>query len=256
MAQGVVARMKVRRQPSRRSVRYVAALAACLVVAAGCKGPWGWGQNNFGQVGDGTTTTRTAPVELDPGYTVVAAGDKHTVAVRTNGTLWAWGVNGSGRLGDGTTTDRLVPTQVGTATTWKTVSAGAAHTVALRTDGSLWAWGSNASGQLGDGTTTTRTAPVHIGTDTWASISAGADHTVGIRTDGTLWAWGLNSDRPGREQHDDQPTGTGPDRYRDELELHRGRRGPHDRRLPPTERCGHGVATSRASSATAPRRTS
>ena len=80
----------------------MAALAACLVLAAGCKGPWGWGQNNFGQVGDGTTSTRTAPVEIDPGYTVVAAGSKHTVGVRTNGTLWAWGENGSRQLGDGT----------------------------------------------------------------------------------------------------------------------------------------------------------
>ena len=83
--------MMVRSQRRRHVARSVAILAAGLVFAVGCKGPWGWGQNGFGQVGDGTTATRTAPVEIDPGYSAVATGNAHTVAVRTDGTLFACG---------------------------------------------------------------------------------------------------------------------------------------------------------------------
>ena len=100
----------------------------------------------------------------------MAAGDDHTVAVKTDGTLWAWGST-TGQLGDGTTTDRSSPVQVGTATNWASVAAGNDHTVAVKTDGTLWAWGDNDSGQLGDGTTTNRSSPVQVGTATnWASV--------------------------------------------------------------------------------------
>jgi alpha-tubulin suppressor-like RCC1 family protein len=158
---------------------------------------WAWGKNSGGQLGDGTTTRRTSPVQVGSAttWTKVAAGENHSVGLRSNGTLWAWGSNFSGQLGDGTTTTRTSPVQIGTATTWTQVVAGSFHTVAIRSDGTLWAWGSNADGQLGDGTTTHRTSPVQIGSaTTWAKVAAGIGHTVALRTNGTVWAWGDNAD--------------------------------------------------------------
>ena len=123
----------------------------------------------------------------------IAAGEFHTVAIKTDGTLWAWGYNAYGQLGDGTTTNRHSPVQIGTGTDWAKVEAGKEYTVAIKTDGTLWAWGANYSGQLGDGTTTWRYSPVQIGSDTnWAKVAAGDRYTVAIKTDGTLWAWGDN----------------------------------------------------------------
>src|SRR5450759_3921203 len=157
---------------------------------------WAWGYNEYGQLGDGTTTSRSTvgQVGTDTRWASISAGGWHTVAVKTDGTLWAWGYNGYGRLGDGTTTDRSAPVQVGTDTHWAHVSAGGWHTVAVKTDGTLWAWGLNGNGELGDGTTTSRSTPVQVGTDThWASVAVGSEHTVAVKTDGTLWAWGANS---------------------------------------------------------------
>jgi len=140
-----------------------------------------------------------APVPVT--WASVSAGNRHTLAIRPDGTLWAWGNNSSGQLGDGTTTTRLSPVQIGTATNWASVAIGSGghHTLAIRTDGTLWAWGENMTNQLGDGTTTDRFSPVGIGAATnWESVVAGTagigiGHTVAIRTDGTLWAWGANS---------------------------------------------------------------
>ncbi|GEP51133.1 hypothetical protein FNO01nite_18050 [Flavobacterium noncentrifugens] len=157
---------------------------------------WAWGNNNFGQLGDGTTINRTTPTRIGTAinYANVGIGQNHTVAVKTDGTIWAWGWNSSGQLGDGTTTDKTSPTRIGTATNWKNVSGGSLHTVAVKTDGTLWTWGSNSSGQLGDGTNTNRNIPTQIGTATnWDTVAAGGELTVARKTDGSLWAWGNNN---------------------------------------------------------------
>lgn len=131
---------------------------------------------------------------------MVAAGLRHTLALKSDGTLWAWGWNASGQLGDGTTTDRSSPvkigegfTQVAAGLSWQDSSDSFhdGHSLALKEDGSLWAWGGNTYGQLGDGTTTQRSSPVKIG-DGYVSVSAGAHHSVAIKADGSLWAWGGN----------------------------------------------------------------
>ena len=163
---------------------------------------WAWGYNYYGQLGDGTNgsgTNKNTPVQVGTAndWISVTAGDHHTLAIKTDGTLWAWGANSNGQLGDGTNADKNTPVQVGTANDWASVSADGYHTIAIKTDGTLWAWGYNDYGQLGDGTNgsgTNKNTPVQIGTDNdWSSVSAGNLFTSAIKTDGTLWAWGANS---------------------------------------------------------------
>ena len=143
---------------------------------------WAWGLNNQGQLGDGTTVSKTIPVKVieTPGDSTglltgvigIAAGggdfvDAHSLALKSDGTVWAWGSNNQGQLGDGTTTPRITPGQVidpgdptglltgviGIAGGGSTVgSIGYAHSLALKSDGTVWAWGSNNQGQLGNGT--------------------------------------------------------------------------------------------------------
>ena len=124
-------------------------------------GLWCWGDNQFGGIGDGTTTSRSAPTQvlgLDREVAQVATGDSFTCAVETDSTAWCWGFNSVGQLGDGTTTDRWRPVRVlGLGPSVATVSAGMAHSCARTTDGRIWCWGNNSHGQLGNGTTTDRT---------------------------------------------------------------------------------------------------
>lgn len=151
---------------------------------------WAWGNNNAGQLGDGTTINRALPVQIGTGYAQVAAGGAHTVAIKSDGSLWAWGANSFGQVGDGTTIYRNQPVQIGSG--YAQVAAGYTYTVAVKTDGTLWAWGENNDGELGDGTTMQRDNPVQIGSG-YAQVAAGRFHTVAIKRDGTLWVWGLNN---------------------------------------------------------------
>ena len=73
---------------------------------------WAWGANNYGQVGNGTTTNQLTPVHIMDDVVAVAAGGFHSLALKSDGTLWAWGCNDKGQLGDGTTDDSLIPKQI------------------------------------------------------------------------------------------------------------------------------------------------
>jgi hypothetical protein len=129
-------------------------------------------------------------------FASVSAGNRHTLAIKTDGSLWAWGDNGWGQLGDSILTNQSSPVKVMESV--ESVSAGNSHTLAIKTDGSLWAWGSNkwgynAEGQLGDGTTTNSVPLLVKVMESATSVSAGLNYTLAIKNDGSLWAWGNNS---------------------------------------------------------------
>jgi alpha-tubulin suppressor-like RCC1 family protein len=125
----------------------------------------------------------------DVTITAVAAGDDHSLYMKSDGSLWAIGYNGYGQLGDGTNTNRNTPVQVDTDV--KAVAAGYNHSLYVKSDGSLWAVGYNYYGQLGNGTNTSRSTPVQVDTDVKA-VAAGGDYSLYVKSDGSLWAMGYN----------------------------------------------------------------
>ncbi|MCL2030989.1 MAG: hypothetical protein FWG93_05535, partial [Oscillospiraceae bacterium] len=142
---------------------------------------WGFGINNEGQLGDGTTTDRTNPesaVKVMDGVAAVSAGNRHTLAVKTDGSLWAWGQNLFGQLGDGTTTDRLTPVKIMDGVAY--ASAGQTHSAAIKTDGTLWIWGADDAN------------PMEVMRDV-VNISAGRGFTLAITADKTLWTVRYNT---------------------------------------------------------------
>jgi alpha-tubulin suppressor-like RCC1 family protein len=194
--------------------------SSCALDVAGVI--WCWGDNQYGQLGDGSYFSRTHPVTVATTlrFAQVALGKEHACAVAAGdaaGELWCWGRNWRGQLGQGTTSpDEPVPVPVGDAADWLAVSAGDSHTCALKTDNTLWCWGHNESGQLGTGETGFafyRYEPEQIGEDDdWIALSAGAFHSCGIRNEdagNTLWCWGINSNGrlgDGTETHRNEPT--------------------------------------------------
>ena len=165
-----------------------------------------WGRNDYGQLGDESTTNRNSPVLIGScTWNAIAGGLQHSLGIRADNRLLAWGRNNYGQLGDGTNTQRTSPTLIGTST-WKVIAAGGSHSLGIRADDALLAWGRNNSGQLGDGTTTDRKSPITIGSCTWKAIAAGMGHSLGIRADNRLLAWGSN-------YHGQLGDGTGYTRY-------------------------------------------
>jgi RHS repeat-associated protein len=157
---------------------------------------WAWGNNAYGQLGNGSTTNSDAPVQVSglTGVIAIAGGAGHSLAVKSDGTVWAWGNNAYGQLGNGTTTNALVPTQATGLSGITAVAAGQAHSLALASDGSVYAWGYGADGELGDGSTAQSTNPAAIsGLSGITAISAGGSHSAAVKSDGTAWAWGANS---------------------------------------------------------------
>lgn len=165
---------------------------------------WGWGLENHGRLGNGNNVTGSSdtfqptPAQIGIGtdWVTVSAGNNHSHALKTNGTLWAWGYGSSGRLGTGNTSNQATPIQIGTDTDWSIVRAANGFSNFLKTDGTRWACGLDSNGRLGNGSAGSVTVPTQIGTDTdWTGITEGviSSHGVGLKSDGSLWAWGGNN---------------------------------------------------------------
>ena len=159
---------------------------------------WAWGTGGFGQLGNGSYTERqSAPTQVSGLSDVkdVAAGVRHSLAVKNDGTVWAWGNNLHGELGVGYTGgDSTRPVQVSGLADVKAVAAGNNYSLAVKNDGTVWAWGENSSGELGTGGTISRSgAPMRVGglTDV-KDVSALAYHSLAVENSGEVWAWGEN----------------------------------------------------------------
>ena len=150
---------------------------------------WVWGYNSYNNLGINVTAAdRRTPVTTFAGgnnWKTCAAGNFHSVAIKTDGTLWAWGQNGGGYLGDGTVINRSTPitTNLG-GTNWKTCAASYRNTAAIKTDGTLWVWGTNTYTPLGINSTVTPYSPIttFLGGNNWKSISTNQDWMSGIQS--------------------------------------------------------------------------
>ncbi len=171
---------------------------------------WAWGNNDYGQLGDGTRAARARPAVVSTLRNVVqiSAGSLHNLALDAAGAVWAWGNNDYGQLGDGTLTVRTTPVRVTLPAAGRAIAAGGYHSVVLLEDGSVYAWGSNAAGQLGDGTTVSRSQPVKVANLPIAtSVAAGLNFSLAIAgaqvvglpnapfpgVERAVYAWGDNS---------------------------------------------------------------
>jgi alpha-tubulin suppressor-like RCC1 family protein len=124
-----------------------------------------WGANDFGQLGDGTTTPRLTPVAVAGGrrFLRVSAGGSYTCAENPFNVAFCWGENRFGQLGDNTTTQRLTPVRVVGGFRFGQLSAGQyRHTCAVTTGNLAYCWGENSYGQLGDGTLKIRRRPTAV----------------------------------------------------------------------------------------------
>ncbi|MDE5939798.1 MAG: InlB B-repeat-containing protein [Lachnospiraceae bacterium] len=150
---------------------------------------WMWGNNNYGQLGDGTTTNRSNPVKVMENVKSVALGTAYSAAIKEDGSLWMWGINYYGQLGNGEETRyEANATPIKIMENVKSVALGCNHSAAIKIDGSLWTWGNNDSWQLGfDGSSTS--IPKEIMKDI-ESISLGYSCSAVIKTDGSLWTFG------------------------------------------------------------------
>ncbi|WP_332460943.1 InlB B-repeat-containing protein [Bifidobacterium apousia] len=186
---------------------------------------YAWGSNGSGQLGDGTITSRHAPVRVktpdrntypdlpaDFTYLQVSAGGSYSLALGSDGNAYAWGNNTNGQLGNGTTSYRqTTPVKVGklagvpTDFAYVQVSAGWTHSLALGSDGNAYAWGYNHFGQLGGNGSYSQTTPVRVKTPdrktypdlpadfTYLQVSAGEQHSLALGSDGNAYACGDNS---------------------------------------------------------------
>nr|WP_026269737.1 Ig-like domain repeat protein [Salinispora arenicola] len=162
-----------------------------------------WGDNSFGQFGNGSTTSSSTPVavSLPAGTTVtaIAGSDTHSLALTSAGTVLAWGGNSSGQLGNGSTTSSSTPVAVSlpAGTTVTAIAAGAGHSLAVTSTGAALAWGSNSVGQLGNGSTADSSLPVTVNVPTGSALTGVAihrDHAVATTSAGTALAWSRNNE--------------------------------------------------------------
>ncbi len=182
--------------PARAAAANITALPRSVVVLTDGS-VWSWGNNLYGQLGDGTTINRLLPVRAGTLSDVVrvSAGIGYTLALRNDGTVWAWGDNRGGQLGNGTSTASLVPVAAPMPDAIVAIAAGDSNALALTAQGEVLAWGFNSRGQVGDGTTERRLSPLPVTLPAPAiSIAAGASHAMALLLDGRVFAWGVNAD--------------------------------------------------------------
>lgn len=155
-----------------------------------------WGGNNWGQLGDGSTTNRQTPVQVAGGlsFTSLAVSNSHTCGLVSSGDAYCWGWNIVGALGDGTQVTSLTPVRVAGGP-FASIVAGEQHTCALTDTGLAYCWGRNVDGAVGSGAQDLHLSPVSVdGSLTFRFLSAGFNQTCGITNTGAAYCWGWNID--------------------------------------------------------------
>lgn len=191
-------------------------------LAVGANGVvYAWGDNSYGQLGDGTTTPSNVPVTATlPGgvaAVAVAGGNYYSLALGANGMVYAWGDNyhgqlGIGQAGLGSEQNAPVTTTLPAGVRVVAISAGGDHSLALGANGVVYAWGVNDSGQVGNGTTTNQNLPTAVslpGGLTAIALAAGYAHSLALGSNHVVYTWGSNYDGRlgdgGKEDHRTTP---------------------------------------------------
>ena len=149
---------------------------------------WAMGYDGYGQLGDGghpvPNVSHPVPVSMASNVVAVAAGQDHSLFLKTDGTLWSMGYNAFGQLGNGESGGNwaYTPVAVMGGTNVLAMAAGYNHSLFLKSDGTLWAMGDNTFGELGDGTETQRNTPVSVPGLLVATVKSGcsAQHTLAV----------------------------------------------------------------------------
>ena len=178
------------------SKEYILEVYPSLVPSKKTPGLWTCGYNFYGNLGNGTTTSYSSPIQVGSltNWKQVVPGKYVTSYIKTDGTLWSCGYNLYGQIGNGNNSNYSSPIQVGSLTNWKQISIGNIDVKVIKTDGTLWTWGYPSFGNLGtNDDTTPYSSPVQIGSLTdWKQVDSTFNTSAAIKTDGTLWAWGKN----------------------------------------------------------------
>ena len=157
------------------------------------QGSFCWGDNSFGQLGNGSATPSLLPSAVATSFTSISAGRHHVCGREANGIVRCWGAGTSGQIGDGAGVNRAAPAP-GPGGPFVMVSSGGAHSCALDVGGTAFCWGANSDGQIGNGSTTNALSPVAVqGGQLFATIAAGGNHTCALDNSGAAWCWGDNT---------------------------------------------------------------
>lgn len=154
-----------------------------------------WGSNDYYQLGNSSTGTRTQPVAVRglPPAKAISAGGSHSCAITTKGEVWCWGANLQTQL-DSSRKPHSAPvriTALGGAALQ--ISAGAAHSGAVIQGGALQCWGDNSNGQLGTGDQQEQTQAITVrGLPPIAHVAAADGHTCATTASGGVYCWGFN----------------------------------------------------------------
>lgn len=157
-----------------------------------------WGDNYYGQLGDGTNTDRLVPTPVRaPGlsFRSLQVSGNQACALSTGNYVYCWGANNSGSFGEGTANGSTTPVLAAGGLPFASISLSANHACGVDLSGRGYCWGRGGSGDLGDGTSNSRYSPTLVsGGYTWSMIGSGSYHSCGLTTVGTLLCWGSNSD--------------------------------------------------------------